>query len=175
MQTDFSVGKCTRKCAVTGEPLRAGELFYSVVIGKGSEIGRQDIAEAAWTGPPAKSVGWWRSRMPDAVAKKLHPAPVGVLLDTLTELLERPGSESLAYLLALLLCRRRVLVDEESGEVDGGRSDGLVPKGERPEAAVWNLVYPTDGRQWAVPVAVASPDLLEGLQTQLNALLFTEV
>ncbi len=165
MQTDFSVGKCTRKCVVTGEPLKAGEAFYSVVIGEGNEVVRHDIAAAAWTGPPPKSVGWWRSKMPEAVAKKLHPAPIGVLLDTLTELQARPGSESLAYLLALLLCRRRVLVDEESGEADEGR----------PNAAVWNLVYPTDGRQWAVPVAVVSPDLLEGLQTQLNALLFTEV
>ncbi len=175
MQTDFSVGKCTRKCAVSGEALRPGERYYSVVIGDGNDVVRQDIAATAWTGPPAKSVGWWRSRMPDAVAKKLQPAPIGVLLDTLTELLERPGSESLAYLLALLLCRRRVLVDEESGEVAANNqvSDGRTA--DEPNGTVWNVVYPTDGRQWAVPVAVASPDLLEGLQTQLNALLFTEV
>ena len=170
MQTDFSVGKCTRKCAVSGELLQPGEAYYSVVVEQGSEVVRQDIAASAWNGPPERTVGWWRSRMPDAVAKKLQPAPVGVLLDTLTELLERPESESLAYLLALLLCRRRVLVDEQSGEADDGTSNGVGV-----ESSVWNLVYPTDGRQWAVPVAVVAPDLLEGLQTQLNALLFTEV
>ena len=165
MQTDFTIGKCTRKCAVTGEQMRPGEHYYSVVTGDGEAIVRQDISAAAWAGPPPKTIGWWRARMPDAVAKKLQPAPVGVLLDTLTELLERPGADALAYLLALLLCRRRVLIDEEADEPDGD-----------PNASqVWNLVYPSDGRRWAVPVAVAAPDLLEDLQTQLNALLFTEV
>lgn len=164
MQTDYSIGKCTRKCAVTGEPLGPGEHYYSVVLGSGEAIVRQDISAAAWTGPPEGAIGWWRARMPEAVAKKLQPAPVGVLLDTLSELLERPGSETLAYLLALLLCRRRILVDEETDEPESAA-----------ESQVWNLVYPTDGRLWAVPVAVAAPDLLEGLQTQLNSLLFTEI
>ena len=165
MQTDYSIGKCTRKCAVTGEPIAAGQAYYSVILGSGEAVTRQDIAATAWTGPPPKAIGWWRARMPDAVAKKLQPAPVGVLLDTLTELLERPESAALTYLLALLLCRRRVLVDAEQEDSEAAGVN----------ATVWNLIYVPDGRRWAVPVAVASPDLLEDLQTQLNALLFTEI
>jgi hypothetical protein len=102
--------------------------------------------------------------MPDAVAKKLQPAPPGVLLDTLTDLLGRPGSESLAYLLALLLCRRRILVEEQGEEVE-----------EPTDSGVWRLNSPTDGRQWSVPVAVPAPHLLEGLQAELSSLLFTEI
>jgi hypothetical protein len=166
VHTDFTIGKCTRKCAVSGEPLAPGEHFFSVVIGEGEEVVRKDISAASWTGPPPKAVGWWRLKMPDATAKKLQPAPVGVLLDTLTKLLEQPGAETLAYLLALLLCRRRVLVDEESGDAEAG---------EDASSLVWQLVYPPDGRQWTVPVAVPAPNLLEELQTQLNTLLFTEV
>ena len=104
--------------------------------------------------------------MPEAAARKLQPAPNGVLLDTLTELLERPGAETLAYLLALLLCRRRVLVDESPAHeaADDGPLDSF-----------WQLIYPPDGRQWTVPVAVPASDLLEDLQSQLNSLLFTEI
>jgi len=166
VHTDFTIGKCTRKCAVSGQPLAPGELFFSVVIGEGDEVVRKDISAGAWTGPPPQTVGWWRVRMPDAAAKKLQPAPVGVLLDTLSKLLDQPGAESLAYMLALLLCRRRVLVDEESPDEDTGESGS---------ESVLRLIYPTDGRQWSVPVAVPAPNLLEELQTQLNALLFTEV
>jgi hypothetical protein len=166
MQTDFTIGKCTRKCAISGQPLAPGESFYSVVVGEGNAIVRQDISASAWTGPPPHTVGWWRVRMPPAATKKLQPAPVGVLLDTLSELLERPGSEALAYLLALLLCRRRVLVDEESTDTDTDREAS---------ASYWLLTYPPDGRQWTVPVAVPAPNLLEDLQSQLNALLFTEI
>ena len=103
--------------------------------------------------------------MPNAAAKKLQPAPVGVLLDTLTELLDRRGAETLAYLLALLLCRRRVLIDEESPQSEVGKdvSD-----------SVWQLFYPPDGRRWTVPVAVPASNVLEDLQSQLNSLLFTE-
>lgn len=166
MQTDFTIGKCTRKCAVSGLPLAPGESFYSVVVGEGDLVIRQDISASSWIGPPPKTVGWWKSKMPDATSKKMQAAPVGVLLDTLTELLERPGAESLAYLLALLLCRRRVLVDEESSDRDAA---------EIASDSAWRLAYPPDGRQWTVPVAAPEPILLEELQAQLNSLLFTEI
>ncbi len=165
MQTDFTIGKCTRKCAVSGQSLAPGEQFYSVVVGEGDAIVRKDISAVAWTGPPPQTIGWWRVKMPDATAKKLRPAPVGVLLDTLSKLLEQPKAAALAYLLALLLCRRRVLVDEEQTDSNAGETESDL---------VWQLIYPPDGRQWAVPVAVPAPNLLEDLQSQLNSLLFTE-
>ena len=166
MQTDFTIGKCTRKCAVTGLPLAPGESFFSLVVGEGETLVRRDISAASWTGPPPGTVGWWRVRMPEVAVKKLQPAPVGVLLDTLTELLERPGAGALAYLLALLLCRRRVLVDEETAEAEAGAGQA---------GSFWQLTYAPDGRQWTVPVAAPSPNLLEALQSQLNSLLFTEI
>ncbi len=135
-------------------------------MGDGDVVVRKDISATAWTGPPPQTIGWWRLKMPDATAKKLQPAPVGVLLDTLTRLLEQPGAEALAYLLALLLCRRRVLVDEEFSDSEASDMESKL---------VWQIIYPPDGRQWTVPVAVPAPNLLEELQSQLNLLLFTEV
>ncbi len=124
---------------------------------------RKDFAASAWQAPPENTIGWWRCRMPSAQAKKLRPAPNGVLLDTLSELFIRSGKEPLAYLLALLLCRRRVLQDE-------GGSDEQVSG----ENQVWNVTCPGDGRQWAVPVAVPAPGVVEAVQAELNGLLFTE-
>jgi hypothetical protein len=162
MQTDFSIGRCSRRCAVSGKPLEPGEWYISAVIGDGDDVVRKDISAAHWNEPPENTIGWWRSRMPTAQTKKLRPAPNGVLLDTLTELLDRPGKESLAYLLALLLCRRRVLQDE---------AEAPEPEGD---SHVWNVTCPGDGRQWSVPVAVPTADVVEAIQTELNSLLFTE-
>ncbi len=96
--------------------------------------------------------------------KKIRPAPNGVLLDTLSELLERPGKETLAYLLALLLIRRRVLHEEQ------------LPQDEQAQEqrTVWNLICPADGRQWNVPLVTPHTATLPDLQEQLKRLLFTE-
>lgn len=166
MQTEFAVPRCTRKCAVLGRPLEPGEDYVAVVIGDEDQLTRQDIAAAAWTVPPPKAVGWWRCRMPAAAARKLRPAPTGVLLDILSDLVQRPDKQALAYLLALLLCRRRVLVDEFQAE--------SVTDSPSQAEREWRVTCPADGRQWTVPVAIPSPDLVEALQAELNTLLFTE-
>lgn len=164
MSNDYVFSKCTRRCAVSGRPLEPGESFVSVLIPKGDEVSRIDIAATHWTGPQPETIGWWRGKMPAAAAKKLRPAPSGVLMDTLSSLLDQPGKEPLAYLLALLLTRRRILTEEERLQ--------LEPDAE-PET-LWRLVCPADGRQWNVPVVVPSPELLNALQEELNSLLFTE-
>jgi len=102
--------------------------------------------------------------MPEASASKLRPAPNGVLLDTLSEFVERPGSEAIAYLLALLLVRRRVLYEEQTME---------HVLNEDP-ATRWSLISPADGRRWSVPLVQPEPSTLPDLQNELTALLFTE-
>ncbi len=166
MQTEFSISRSARKCAATGRPFQPGEAYISVVIGDEECLERKDYALEAWTAPPPNAIGWWKCRMPTATAKKLRPAPNAILLDTLSDLLQRPGKEPLAYLLALLLCRRRVLCDDAQITES--------PELEPPENAIWNVAHPTDGRRWTVPVAVPEPNLVEALQAELNGLLFTE-
>jgi len=161
---DFSISRCTRKCAVSGRGLEPGERYVSVILPEGESVRRIDISAAQWNGPQPETIGWWRSRMPDADARKMRPAPVGVLLDTLSELLERPGKEALAYLLAVLLVRRRVLSEEQTLELD---------LADEPNTH-WNLVCPADGRQWNILITVPRTDALEQLQEELDRLLFTE-
>ena len=164
MDNACSITKCTRKCAISGRALEPGESFVSVLVPKGEELSRLDIAATCWTGPLPEAIGWWRGKMPAAAARKMRPAPSGVLLDTLSELLERPGKEALAYLLALLLTRRRLLTEEAPFSVEA----------DDPPPALWKLVCPADGRQWNVPVVVPAPEMLEALQQELHGLLFTE-
>lgn len=163
MSSDFVISKCTRKCAVSGRPLEPGESYVSALVPAGDEIVRIDVAASEWTGPKPDTVGWWRCRMPDAKEKKLRPAPNGVLLDTLSDLLERPGKEALAYMLALLLTRRRVLTNFESIVEQTVVDDSL-----------WTLTCPADGRQWNIPIVEPDAEQLQALQEELNSLLFTE-
>lgn len=104
--------------------------------------------------------------MPERTVAKLTPAPNGVLLDSLTELLRNPKQAKLAYLLALLLVRRRVLVDEESFEF------------QEQDAVAYSLLRlhsQADGRTWEVPVVSPQSDAeTESLRQELMKLLFTE-
>lgn len=161
---DYTITKCTRKCAQTGRNLEPGESYFSVILPSGEGVTRKDVAAAAWHGPEETAIGWWRSTMPVAQTAKLRPAPNGVLLDTLSELLERPGREPLAYFLALLLMRRRVLTKDDQSPAP--------PDGE--ESTHWNLVCPADGRQWLVPLVNSTPAEFTSLQEELKSLLFTE-
>lgn len=164
MLQDFSISRCSRRCHVGQRPLEPGEAFYSVILADGESLNRADIAVQNWTGPPPHSVGWWRSQMPPAGQRKLRPAPDSVLLETLSQLVERPESEPLAYLLALLLVRRRVLTEDENF--------GCQATDE--PSAIWHLQHPIDGRVWTVPMALPTADAVEGIQQELTRLLFTE-
>jgi hypothetical protein len=162
---EYSISKFSRKCATSGRPLQPGESYFSVISAEGEAVVRLDIAADQWNGPPESAVGWWRSTIPKADVKSSRPAPNGVLLDTLSELCERPGKEALAYLLALVLVRRRVLMEEQR-----------VGHDVAPESAThWNLICAADGRQWSVPVIALEASQLSALQEELNGLLFTEV
>lgn len=130
----------------------------------GDGIKRLDIAATEWKGPQDEVIGWWKCRMPDAATKKLRPAPNGVLLDTLYDLISRPGKETLAYLLAVLLVRRKVLSEDTSLS--------SVAKEENPDS--WCLVCQADDRQWNVPVVLPTAENMDSIQEELNSLLFTE-
>lgn len=164
MLQDYSFSRCSRRCHVGQRALVAGEAFFSVILSHGEQISRADIAAENWTGPPTEAIGWWRSRMPPEGARKLQPAPDSVLLETLCQLVERPESESLAYLLALLLVRRRVLTEDES----------LGCQATDEPSDVWHLQHPVDGRQWSVPMSLPTADTVGGIQQELTRLLFTE-
>lgn len=119
---DIKLHRPRGTCAVTGRGLVAGESFYSALVRAPGGLDRLDVAAEAWTGPPDKTLAWWRSAYPAAGSTGPELAPVDVLLDVLEELEGRPADAPLRYLLALQLVRRRALriVDEPEGSGTGG-------------------------------------------------------
>lgn len=166
---DYAISKSTRKCSATGKQLEPGEAYVSAILPDGESVRRVDIAATAWRGPDPDTIGWWKCRVPEASASRLRPAPNGVLLDTLSELVERPDKSALSYLLALLLVRRRILTDDESLSDDSSPSDA-----EATTSGVWSLTCPADGRVWHVPMVAPEAAQLDELRDELNRLLFTE-
>jgi hypothetical protein len=164
MLQDYPTAKSSKRCHLSGKEFAPGETYFSVIVPDGDEVSRIDVAASEWPQRPSNAIGWWKCRMPDAKRLGSRPAPNSVLLDTLTELLKSPEQAKIAYLLALLLVRRRVLVEEEK----------LVLSDEGGSDQVWNLVQPADGRNWQVPYCVMTDAEMSSLQQSLMALLFTD-
>jgi len=158
---EFSIQRSSRKCHKGDRAFQAGERYYSVVLQRGSELVRQDFSKEHWQGPPEKAVGWWVSQMPAKRNGKLTLAPTIVLLDALEKLCEQPDDGDLAYLLAVLLIRRRLLTEQASEPSDG-------------EPSHMHLTHSANGREFLVPVNMPNPDSTETLHQKLIDLLYCE-
>jgi hypothetical protein len=106
---DLKIHRPQTACSVTGRVFAAGEPIYSALVRGGQGLERIDVAADAWSGPPERTLAWWRAAFPQAPAGGAVLAPADVLLDVLEELEGRPEEEPLRFLLALQLVRRRVL------------------------------------------------------------------
>jgi hypothetical protein len=158
---EFTIQRSSRKCHKGDRPFEPGEKYYSVLIERGSELVRQDFSKENWHGPQEKTVGWWVSQMPAKRTGKLVLAPAVVLLDVLEKLCELPEEGDLAYLLAVLLIRRRVLT-----ELPNESSDA--------EPTHMQLTYPSNGREFLVPAQIPTSDRVPFLHQKLIDLLYCE-
>lgn len=159
---EYAINRCTRRCSVGERPLEPGECYYSVIVSHDEEVKRVDIAEMNWTSPPEGAVGWWKSQIPQATSVVLKPAPDAVLLETLSHLCDQPNRGAIAFLLAVLLVRRHLLVEPDRFE------DGVA------DSDVWLLHDPTDGREYRVPRHWPTKREAERLQKELYELLYCE-
>jgi hypothetical protein len=159
MMMDFEIQRCTRHCHKTGRQLEPGEAFYSVLEVQGAEVTRRDYSVESWEGPPEGVLGWWKSQMPDANARRPTWAPNDVMLDLFEDLAEQPGGEDLRYVLALLLVRRRVLRLEETETDEEGRN-------------VLATYCPRRETTYKVIEATPTPERTVEIQETLSRLLF---
>jgi hypothetical protein len=112
---------------------------------KGGDLVRRDFAQENWPGPNSETVGWWRSVVPQKRSTGQSLAPNAVLINTLENLLEAPGKSEIAYLLALLLIRRRVLVDDtEASEQNSETATTLSLRVSQEERIFLVPVEPVD-------------------------------
>jgi hypothetical protein len=158
---EFTIQRSSRKCHTGDRPFEPGERYYSVVLERGRELIRQDFSKEHWHGPPEKTVGWWVSQMPAKRTGKLTLAPTLVLLDALEKLCEQPGEGDLAYLLAVLLMRRRLLTE-------------LPSDSSQEEPSHLQLTQPSNGREFLVPAQTPTSDRVPKLHQKLIELLYCE-
>lgn len=155
---DFEVQRCTRRCAKTDRELQPGEEFYSVLVADGGEIERQDFSLDGWEGPPEHAIGCWKSKMPDATAKKANWAPNDVMLDYFQQLQDQQEKQDVRYVLTLLMVRRRILRLEDS-ETDDDGGEVLV------------VFCPRNEVEYRVPVQSPSRERANEIQDELAKLL----
>jgi hypothetical protein len=112
---EFDFRRSSRQCSVTGRPIERGSEFYSLLIEQADgTFARSDISAAAWHGPPENCLGWWRCRVPELEKGRVYWAPNEVLLAVFQHALTTPGQEDIAYIMALLLVRKRILQWKET-------------------------------------------------------------
>ncbi len=158
---DFEVQRCTRQCAVTEREFKPGEPFYSVLIRDGAEVIRQDYSLDAWEGPPENVFGFWKSEMPDLSARKLQWAPNDVMRHYFRQLVEGEEKRDTAYVLALLLVRRRLMRLEDTEHDEQGRE-------------VLVVYCPREEMEFRVPVVEPGAQRIQQIQEELAKLLFAQ-
>ena len=139
--------------------MQPGEAFYSVLVPQGAEVVRQDFAADAWKGPPDDAIGWWRSEVSDPRVNRPQWAPHDVILNFFEQLQQNPVQEEVAYVLALLMIRRRIFKLEAS-ETDTENRELLLIYCSRNE------------KEYRVVVSTPSPAKIDSIQRQLTEMLF---
>jgi hypothetical protein len=165
MLQDYPTTRSGRRCHVSGHEFAPGEAYVSAVVTRGSQLVRVDVAAANWNQPLEGTVGWWRCRMPDTGLTRLKLAPNSVLLDTLGQLLKHPENQTLAFFLALLLVRRRVLIEKEQISLSDASPQSLTN---------WYLESSVDGAQWCIPKVSTEAVDAKQLHESLVGLLYSE-
>ncbi len=163
---EYTIQRSNRRCQQTDRVFAPGERYYSAVVTQGSSLIRQDFSKEAWAGPPQQTVGWWTCQVPTTNPGKPKLAPTHVLLATLEALLDDPSKAELAYLLCLLLVRRRILTEPPKVKLEEEDSSE--------DSLVLHLTHTPTNRDFIVPVCHLDLQESEHLQSELNQLLFSE-
>lgn len=118
---EYQIEVNTRRCAATGRELQPGERIYSVLREVEGKLARQDFAAEAWSGPPADAFSFWASRVPPPEEAKKPRIDDELLLDCLRRLQgdTQPDRIQFAYVVALLLLRRKRLKFDSTRKEDG--------------------------------------------------------
>jgi hypothetical protein len=162
--TDYQIKRNSRRCHGSGRELKAGEEYYSELIplpaGTAGEFERRDWSMEEWKGPAGDAVGWWHSRIPVITGNRVYWAPVEVLREYFRQLRESPGCEARAWLMAMLLVRRRLL------RLDGEEVDSA--------GSTWLVLSDPDRQAIRVPVVDVDAEQRKQIQQEFSEHLFTD-
>ncbi|HBJ84181.1 MAG TPA: hypothetical protein DDZ88_10005 [Verrucomicrobiales bacterium] len=128
MQQNWSIRTRAHQCALTGRPFEDGETFHTTIHFDPQENGyvRRDVCAEAWPQEreQRKPVAAWKNVYQKVIAEaKPEIAPKESAQDLLQRFIEDgdPKTENARYILALMLERKRQLVQTAEKEVDGAK------------------------------------------------------
>jgi len=120
MQSDWDIKARGHNCSKTGREFVEGDFFYTLLYREAEGFRREDLSEEAWAerNENIQPFSFWRSRYealpppePEALPKD---DAEGLLRQILAE--GNPANRNAAYILALMLERKKVLLPAESAE-----------------------------------------------------------
>lgn len=117
---EFDFKRPTRHCCVSDQPIRPGQEYYTAL--RENELGeleRSDWSVPAWTGPPPGCIAWWKSRIPSLDQGRVYWAPHDVLRSVFQYFLEQPNAMDSAFVMGLLLLRKRLVQLRETIHREG--------------------------------------------------------
>lgn len=131
----YEIGRMTHRCAATDRPLTPGEPFVAALFEQaGSELlERRDYSLEAWEGSakPKHVFAHWQGVTPSPDAKPARLIDDEELVSLFESLdgAEDAKRQAFRFVLALILARKRLLVDAgRKSSVDGSPSVMLVRK-----------------------------------------------
>jgi len=120
--TGYDVARPHGKCAVTGNPINAGEKFMAALRETPAGFERLDISVTAWPQFDKKDLlASWQTTMPQAEQKKRIFVDDEVLCGLFERLAEatEPGKINFRFVLGLILMRKRLLIYEGTRNEQG--------------------------------------------------------
>jgi hypothetical protein len=168
MIQEWNIQSRAECCARTGRPFVEGETFYTLLHSEGDELRREDISREAWleaqrTKGAMAGVTFWRSKFdpPAPVAPEaVNRADAESHLRRLLAEGPPPEKANVAYLLAALLERKRILKPVAPPVGEAALAPRLTP-----------YEHTKTGEMFLVPDAPPALDQLEAVQRELTALL----
>lgn len=145
----YEFGRLTRQCAATGRALAPGEPYVAALFEshESEALERRDYSAEAWDSPsrPARVFAHWRATVPAPNARPRQLIDDDALISLFEQLEAEHDAKRLAFrfALALILIRKRVLIDAGRREDRAGGSVMLVrARADGPEGRVMEVADP---------------------------------
>jgi len=128
MQQTWSIRSRAHECALTGRPFEDGENFHTAIYFDPGENGyvRRDVCAEAWRQEleTRKPLASWKTLYQKVIAEERPEiAPKASAAELLQHFIEEgdPKTENARYILALMLERKRQIVQTAEKEIDGSK------------------------------------------------------
>lgn len=168
MIQEWNIQSRAESCARTGRPFVDGEIFYTLLHGEPDGLRREDISREAWDAmqkdkEAMAGVTFWRSKFEPplpVVPEAVNRADAESHLRRLLAEGPPPEKANIAYLLAALLERKRILKPVAATLGEAATAAHVTP-----------YEHAKTGEIFLVPDAPPALDQLEAVQQELTAML----